>query len=62
MRMVRRVCALEVLKMGFEDDPKDEIESYPCTCNYGDITFNPDTGCWECDSCDFATNGDDNDT
>ena len=45
--------------MGFEDDPKDEIQSFPCdNCSNGNVTFNNDTGCWECDSCNFAANED----
>jgi ribosomal protein L37AE/L43A len=45
--------------MGFEDDPKDEIQSFPCDfCESGNVAFNKDTGCWECDNCDFAVNND----
>ena len=41
--------------MGFEDDPKDEVESYPCNeCIVGNIIFNKDIGYWECDSCDWC--------
>lgn len=36
--------------MGFEDDPKDDSEEYPCDCG-GSISQDPVTGKWECDSC-----------
>lgn len=45
--------------MPFDEDPQDEIESYPCDCS-GTITFNAQDGIWECDSCTFTSNGTDN--
>ncbi len=44
--------------MGFEDDPKDEIESYPCDCG-GEITEGPDG--WFCDNCNWISDSETND-
>ncbi len=33
--------------MGFEDDPKDEVQSYPCDCG-GEITENDYGKCPAC--------------
>ena len=39
--------------MAFEDDPKDEIESYPCDCG-GEISKDPNQGgVWQCNKCDW---------
>jgi ribosomal protein L37AE/L43A len=45
--------------MAFDEDPRDSIESYPCSsdCPDGSITFNADSGMWECDTCEFETAG-----
>lgn len=47
--------------MPFDQDPREEIESYPYYhgCD-GNITFNSSSGIWECDTCGFFTNGADN--
>ena len=39
--------------MGFDEDPKDEIESYPCIyCDAGKVEYDDEKKQWECDSCE----------
>jgi len=44
--------------MSFDQCKEDRQESYPCECG-GNITYNKETHCWECDSCDFIRNNPD---
>ncbi len=37
--------------MGFEDDPRDEIQSFPCDCG-GEIT--EEANGWFCDKCGWT--------
>ena len=47
--------------MPFDEDPQHETECYPCPeCPDGDVTLNGTTGGWECNECDFDSNGSDN--
>ena len=38
--------------MSFDDIPEDIEPSYECECG-GNIKTNPETGVWECDTCDW---------
>lgn len=41
--------------MPFDEDPRESIEAYPCSsCSDGNVTFNKETGHWDCDSCEFV--------
>ena len=38
--------------MSFGDDPRFEIESYPCSCG-GEITKDSKSHYWSCSKCNF---------
>jgi len=38
--------------MSFDDIPEDIEPAYECECG-GSIKTNPETGVWECDTCDW---------
>lgn len=41
--------------MSFDEDKLTAKEEYPCPkCNKGNVSFNRDIGCWECDNCVFT--------
>ncbi len=41
--------------MAYDEDPKEHKQSFQCSkCDKGNVTFNHDTGYWECDNCEFA--------
>lgn len=45
---------LEEKEMGFEDNPRDEIESYPCPDDCGGEVTKSENHIWSCDNCDWS--------
>jgi ribosomal protein L37AE/L43A len=38
----------------FDQDPREEKESYKCDYCSGNITLNKNSNDWECDGCEFV--------
>ncbi len=41
--------------MAYDENLKEYRQSFQCDeCDKGNVTFNHNTGCWECDNCEVA--------